>query len=1247
MKRLKLNNIKLMFLVFLVTFMTVSYGTMEEATAKNSLNTESKEQLGKQNYSIGTYFRVKGSSMKPTINEGDILKIISLNYEENDLVLANTPNGDVVKRVKGDMLVGDNQEVSDFYRIKDVKIRGKIGKVTASELLKMTKEDLEYAKEVKAYNRVFPPLPAITYGKQNVFIMYSASDPYTGVSDAYFLFASTNDGPVSLSVYSGKEYALLVNGSGGNIERWQYNAFTNRWEALTQWANTNLNVLYYNGQGANRQLLYSRSAISNSVHGGTLFNANNISAFENHVRANYGNGAPTQPGVFTLPTPNISVHKGSNQRLAWGVSTDIRGFPIDYRVKVQYTKNNGQITAEEIVTNSVTTTFVNYQLSMNSDYKQVRFMVEAKNNNTNLYSPIQYSNWYNLLAPLDNNPPQITLSSNPTAWTNGNVTLTINAVDYETGMKRVQLPNGTWVNGATATYPVSQNGIYTFGAEDNLNNQITKSITITNIDKTPPNKATIRLSEDNWTTGDVVATVNHNNDVGSGVKSMEYQLSGATTKSWTPYVNPVVVSANGVTTISVRVTDNVGNTSDTATTVTKDIKIDKTSPTVTLTNNPSTWTNTDVRIIIKGTDSIGEISHIVLPNGNIVYGDVAEYITGTNDRFEFTVFDKAGNSTTVQTDIQHIDKIVPNTPYLSVNVPENTWVNSDAILTILSNGDNGNSGHYLEYKLEGGETQEWTKYTSPYRISLDGITKVSARAVDNAGNISTVVTKTVNIDQNAPSLTVTQNIHLLTNTDVILTAITNDIGSGFKRLQLPNGNWVNTKVTDYTVSQNGTYTFIAEDNFGHLQRVDYKVTNIKKNVLITNKREVLLNLSGEDYLSGITHMRLKNEDLSWTVYETYQNTKRWILTPEDGLKHVWVQYMDKVGNESIEIEDIIILDTKKPVISKFFINNDDLYTRYQSVELTIEGIDALTGIKSMQLSNDNVNWTTVPYTNTSSWRLPDTNGTRTVYVRLVDEAGNISDVMTDTIFLDNVKPFVDISINNGDSFTPVRDVELTLTFHDKNGSGIETVKVIEGTKEYILPKPVGNSPVKIPWTLDFGAVGVVSIVGIDKAGNISDLISDSITIDKLTLERFTLDKVINSLEFNSKKPFSPLIWAFEPQPMLAGADIEFSVDIKASMEPSVMEDKVDYKVEIMDDNGYHKVFMGEMHKQVNHYSQEITLPSDAPKGAKVYVTAVAERKLLVKPFDVQTIYFPNDGAKAQIGFIEGNIQETIQFNETN
>ncbi|MGJ0847770.1 S-layer homology domain-containing protein [Tissierella praeacuta] len=82
--------------------------------------------------------------------------------------------------------------------------------------------------------------------------------------------------------------------------------------------------------------------------------------------------------------------------------------------------------------------------------------------------------------------PNIKIISSTLNPTNQDIILNITAIDEDSGVKEIMLPDGTKVPGEYATYIVTENGVYTFKAVDNAGNEAEETIEITNIDKVPP-----------------------------------------------------------------------------------------------------------------------------------------------------------------------------------------------------------------------------------------------------------------------------------------------------------------------------------------------------------------------------------------------------------------------------------------------------------------------------------------------------------------------------------------------------------------------------------------------------------------------------------------------------------------------------------------------------------------------------------------------------------------------------------------
>jgi hypothetical protein len=80
------------------------------------------------------------------------------------------------------------------------------------------------------------------------------------------------------------------------------------------------------------------------------------------------------------------------------------------------------------------------------------------------------------------------------------------------------------------------------------------------------------------------------------------------------------------------------------------------------------------------------------------------------------------------------------------------------------------------------------------------------------------------------------------------------------------------------------------------------------------------------------------------------------------------------------------------------------WTKTTAVTIGTVASDTGSGVSQVALSNDGTNWTTRPHGSNQAWTLLPTNGTRTVWVKWKDAAGNWSAVKTDTIVLDTVAP---------------------------------------------------------------------------------------------------------------------------------------------------------------------------------------------------------------------------------------------------
>lgn len=183
--------------------------------------------------------------------------------------------------------------------------------------------------------------------------------------------------------------------------------------------------------------------------------------------------------------------------------------------------------------------------------------------------------------------------------------------------------------------------------------------------------------------------------------------------------------------------------------------------------------------------------------------------------------------------------------------------------------------------------------------------------------------------------------------------------------------------------------------------------------------------------------------------------------------------------------------------------NEGAYnTTIKDVSLAITGTDVLSGPAQISLSNDNVSWSAwETYATSKTWQVAVGQGTKTIYLKVKDAAGNVSNLISTTIFLkdDVTSPTISISIDNGAATTDKTSVSLTLSAVD------------DGTTPDMLVQRFSNDGTSWSswetvsftkaWTLAAGADGqrVVYYQVKDAVGNIQTA-GDNITISTAASE---------------------------------------------------------------------------------------------------------------------------------------------------
>ena len=568
-------------------------------------------------------------------------------------------------------------------------------------------------------------------------------------------------------------------------------------------------------------------------------------------------------GIGTLNTPpTIRVTSQLKNSYYQGEVVDVQGYVNDIDngdiVTVKYAIDGGEemVIANNLRPNGSEKYFhTSFTIPNNISNGQHFFQVWAADNCGNMSVPVTV--YFNVNK--DVTAPTGTHSINPTNWTNGDVTITLNTTDDMSGVKRIKKPDGSYTYSVSTIYVVPANGSYTFVLEDNVGNTRNYTVTINNIDKTAPT-GSLSHSPTNWVNTDIkihwsVA------DANSGVKQIK--LPDGTIK--TTATGDYTVSQNGTYTFIVY--DVAGNTLTLQETVTN---IDKTPPTGSLSHNPTDWVIDYVKIHWTASDSQSGFNRVVLPDGTSTTNASGDFTVTDNGTYTFTLYDNVGNSRILTENINNIDKIMPEGV---LSLQENRL--TDEKIKISWKAFDLQSGFS---KILLPDSTFSTNATGEFTVAQMG--DYSFVIYDRVGNTRELSINVSNVDMINPILEVTQDTDKWTNGEITLNWKADDYQSGLQNVILPSSENVTDKQGSYIVTENGNYIFLAYDKIGNGVLVEHQVTNIDKinpNLDLTvdsaDDGGIQISWVSSDEQSGISNItlpdgkRVTNSSGSIEIYE--------------------------------------------------------------------------------------------------------------------------------------------------------------------------------------------------------------------------------------------------------------------------------------------------------------------------------------------------------------------------------------------
>ncbi len=502
--------------------------------------------------------------------------------------------------------------------------------------------------------------------------------------------------------------------------------------------------------------------------------------------------------------------------------------------------------------------------------------------------------------------------------------------------------------------------------------------------------------------------------------------------------------------------------------------------------------------------------------------------SGDGEKFVYVrLKDKAGNISSIEQARIILDTTPPSNIEFFINKGEKFTNDRTGRVFIQYKGDDAASWQ-ISNNTNFNNVWEPLANNKTWMLDLrsgDGEKTVYCRFQDQAGNISAVQTKSIILDTQPPQngmLVINEGEKFIKNTKVKLKVKAD--GAHMVRLVDRNGG------ENYEFKPGSDGFMVVDWKFDTLQgkkivkayfmdeatnktTVDVTAETtydtkgpVIPNLTINNGNKYTNDKSGKVDLQIILRQSEDNLKQTLSNFENFKDGKQenydqfvrsWSLdAAEDGLKTVYLKLTDEAGNDSKTVSASIVLDRTPPVLESFILNDSKDFITSPRVNIKIVAQDAV----GMQISN-NPNFSTAskwePFSETKTdWRIIPGDGEKTVYIRLKDEAGNVSEVASAKVKLDTRPPLGKSMINDGEKFTndPNGNVNIKIAYDGDDVAGMQISNTSDFTNAKLTPI---ETEVK-NWRLEPGdGMKTVYIRLQDKSGNYSNTFTSNIIVDRL------------------------------------------------------------------------------------------------------------------------------------------------------
>ncbi|WP_368653046.1 S-layer homology domain-containing protein [Ornithinibacillus sp. 4-3] len=740
---------------------------------------------------------------------------------------------------------------------------------------------------------------------------------------------------------------------------------------------------------------------------------------------------------------------------------------------------------------------------------------------------------------IDVDPPTFDIEV-PSTPSNTNVTVTVNVKDasdivefnWAMGIRDIhyfRTGSGDDIEGNS--FVVTENGNYTVYAKDAAGYDAVESMTITTIDRDPPELSDVYISSSNLNpalakVGDEIVLTFKASEALSGLPQVTISGQTATIADmggleYQATYTMQETDPEGVIKFTIHYRDLAGNVGlgVTSTSDGFEIRFVRTppaKPTFSADITVPTQSNVKVTIVCPEEEDVSHCEYRT--EDDVSWTAYAQPIEmNENGTIYARAVDEAGNvSDIAEYTVDNIDRDPPSAPTLSadITVPTKETVK----VTVGCPGD----ADYCEYRIE--DDASWTVYVQPIEMNENGT--IYARAVDEAGNVSGIAEYTVdNIDHEPPTVF---DVSITSSNDNREWAKVGDVISlTFKASETLAALPVVT-----IAEQPAAVTSLGSDAY----QATYTMqgTEIEDVVAFTIDYTDLAGHDGAQITTTADGSQVKfdrtppasatlhpdnsgptNQDVTVTIVypgdaylrqyrmseeEPWQEYKDPVVLSENGT--VYARSIDEAGNVSDEATYVVSnIDKDKPIIEPAVFNPDKLTN--QNVTVTVAVYDQSSGIVDTRwtIGEQPVEYFDLGGTSFDGSFVVKMNGTYTIYA--LDEAGNQAVASFTVSHIFREKP--DITLTAMPTDPTNSSVSVTVSVYAQHGIEVQKYDFGQHPLEYFATsgETLGSDPIEMKDN------GWVSVYVRDYAGNeaVEYLEITNIDRDKPVIQLIGLDRM--------------------------------------------------------------------------------------------------------------------------------------------